>query len=257
MAQAPKVNADRASFVRDIVSDPKAVPDVMLLYGYLGASSEEGHERLYLSPDLTNYVEVPTGGNPAPNGCPQGAGSARRRHALGEERRCARLQDGPGCGSAGALFRRCHRRRGGARPATGRFGRTKPCRPDVAPARVHRAVQYTVPVLRYRDARLFVRRLVLVSSTRRGSDGSGRPATGRLGRTELWRPDFTPARVYRAVQYTVPVLRYRDARLFVRRLVLVPSTCRGSDGGGRSAAGRRGRPSRCVGRDLPAALCRE
>jgi hypothetical protein len=60
MAQAPKLSADRASFVRDIVSDPKAVPDVMLLYGYLGASSEEGHERLYLSPDLTNYVEVPT-----------------------------------------------------------------------------------------------------------------------------------------------------------------------------------------------------
>ena len=60
MAQAPKVSADRASFVRDIVSDPKSVPDVMLLYGYLGASSEEGHERLYLSPDLTNYVEVPT-----------------------------------------------------------------------------------------------------------------------------------------------------------------------------------------------------
>jgi hypothetical protein len=60
MAQAPKGNADRASFVRDIVSDPKAVPDVMLLYGYLGASSEEDHERLYLSRDLTNYVEVPT-----------------------------------------------------------------------------------------------------------------------------------------------------------------------------------------------------
>ena len=60
MAQAPKLSADRASFVRDIVSDPKSVPDVMLLYGYLGASSEEGHERLYLSPDLTNYVEVPT-----------------------------------------------------------------------------------------------------------------------------------------------------------------------------------------------------
>ena len=32
----------------------------MRLYGYPGASSEEGHERLYLNPDLTNYVEVPT-----------------------------------------------------------------------------------------------------------------------------------------------------------------------------------------------------
>lgn len=60
MAQVPKQPADGASFVRDIVSDPKSVPDVMLLYGYLGASSEEGHERLYLSPDLTNYVEVPS-----------------------------------------------------------------------------------------------------------------------------------------------------------------------------------------------------
>jgi hypothetical protein len=60
MAQAPKQpRADRASFVGDIVSDPKNVPDVMLLYGYLGASSEEDHERLYLRPDLTNYVEVP------------------------------------------------------------------------------------------------------------------------------------------------------------------------------------------------------
>jgi hypothetical protein len=60
MAQAPKHAADRAAFVREIVPDPKAVPDVTLLYGYLGASSEDGHERLYLSPDLTNYVEVPT-----------------------------------------------------------------------------------------------------------------------------------------------------------------------------------------------------
>ena len=60
MAQAPRQAADRAAFVREIVSDPKAVPDVMMLYGYLGASSEEDHERLYLSPDLTNYVEVPT-----------------------------------------------------------------------------------------------------------------------------------------------------------------------------------------------------
>ena len=60
MAQQPRQpGADAAPFVRDIVSDPKNVPDVMLLYGYVGASSEEGHDRLYLSPDLTNYVEVP------------------------------------------------------------------------------------------------------------------------------------------------------------------------------------------------------
>ena len=60
MAQPPRQpGAEGAAFVRDIVSDPNNVPDVMLLYGYLGASSEEGHERLYLGADLTNYVEVP------------------------------------------------------------------------------------------------------------------------------------------------------------------------------------------------------
>src|SRR6516164_1304374 len=61
MARAPKQpESERsADFVRSIVTDPKNVPDVMRLYGYPGASSEEGHERLYLSPDLTNYVEIP------------------------------------------------------------------------------------------------------------------------------------------------------------------------------------------------------
>src|SRR5215469_9040169 len=59
MAQAPRRTEDAADFVRQIVADPKNVPDLMLLYGYLGASSEEGHERLYLSPDLSNFVEIP------------------------------------------------------------------------------------------------------------------------------------------------------------------------------------------------------
>jgi hypothetical protein len=60
MAQPPRA-ANGDGFVRHIVQDPKNVPDVMLLYGYPGASSEEGHERLYLSPDLSAYVEVPNG----------------------------------------------------------------------------------------------------------------------------------------------------------------------------------------------------
>ena len=59
MAQAPRNTGGNANFVRQIVTDPKNVPDVMLLNGYLGASSEEGHERLYLSPDLSSYVEIP------------------------------------------------------------------------------------------------------------------------------------------------------------------------------------------------------
>src|SRR5208337_2555141 len=61
MAQPPRPAANGDDFVRHIVTDPKNVPDVMLLYGYPGASSEEGHERLYLSPDLSAYVEVPNG----------------------------------------------------------------------------------------------------------------------------------------------------------------------------------------------------
>jgi hypothetical protein len=59
MAQAPRSSDGNDSFIRHIVTDPKNVPDVMLLTGYLGASSEEAHERLYLSADLTNYVEIP------------------------------------------------------------------------------------------------------------------------------------------------------------------------------------------------------
>jgi hypothetical protein len=59
MAQEPRSDGG-AEFVRRIVTDPNSVPDVMRLYGYLGASSEPEHDRLYLSPDLTNYVEVPT-----------------------------------------------------------------------------------------------------------------------------------------------------------------------------------------------------
>lgn len=59
MAQAPRQSDGGADFIRQIVSDPKNVPDVMMLTGYLGDSSEEGHERLYLSRDLTNYVEIP------------------------------------------------------------------------------------------------------------------------------------------------------------------------------------------------------
>jgi hypothetical protein len=60
MAEAPDQPGSGTSFVRDIVSDPNNVPEVILVYGYLGASSEADHERLYLSTDLANYVEIPS-----------------------------------------------------------------------------------------------------------------------------------------------------------------------------------------------------
>ncbi|MBV8856143.1 MAG: hypothetical protein JOZ02_04200 [Acidobacteria bacterium] len=46
-------------FVGRIVQDPNEPPSVTLLSGYLGASSEEGHVRLYLDEELTRYVEIP------------------------------------------------------------------------------------------------------------------------------------------------------------------------------------------------------
>jgi hypothetical protein len=68
MAQSDEPGGEReepraereAEFVRQIVTDPRNVPDVMRLYGYPGASSEEHHDRLYLNADLSQYVEVPT-----------------------------------------------------------------------------------------------------------------------------------------------------------------------------------------------------
>ena len=36
---------DYSEFVREFVTDPANVPDVMCLYGYLGQSTEDGHER--------------------------------------------------------------------------------------------------------------------------------------------------------------------------------------------------------------------
>src|SRR5258707_7833216 len=48
-----------SNFVAKIVKDPNNPPDTLLLQGYLGQSSEEGHTRLYLDPQLSDYVEIP------------------------------------------------------------------------------------------------------------------------------------------------------------------------------------------------------
>ena len=48
-------------FVSKIVRDPKNPPKTTLLSGFLGQSSEEGHTRLYLDPELCDYVEIPDG----------------------------------------------------------------------------------------------------------------------------------------------------------------------------------------------------
>ena len=55
MAKSPAAGSD---FVAKIVKDPKNPPDTLVLTGFLGASSEEAHTRLYFDPGLTNYVEI-------------------------------------------------------------------------------------------------------------------------------------------------------------------------------------------------------
>ena len=46
-------------FVSKIVTDPKNPPNTLLLKGFIGASSEAGHIRLYLDNELSDYVEIP------------------------------------------------------------------------------------------------------------------------------------------------------------------------------------------------------
>jgi hypothetical protein len=48
-----------ASFVGKLVADPRQPPNTLLLTGFLGASSDEGHTRLYFDPQLSDYVEIP------------------------------------------------------------------------------------------------------------------------------------------------------------------------------------------------------
>jgi hypothetical protein len=47
-------------FVSRLVSDPAKPPQTTLLSGYVGASDEEGHTRIYFDPQLSDYVDVAT-----------------------------------------------------------------------------------------------------------------------------------------------------------------------------------------------------
>src|SRR5215510_3751435 len=58
MADTPKKDAS-ASLPDRLAPDPKNPPDLTLLQGWLGASSEDKHRRLYLDPELSNSVEIP------------------------------------------------------------------------------------------------------------------------------------------------------------------------------------------------------
>ncbi len=47
------------ALVEALVPDPGSLADVVMLHGYLGKSAVEGSWRLYLTPDLDEYVEIP------------------------------------------------------------------------------------------------------------------------------------------------------------------------------------------------------
>lgn len=49
-------------FVGRLVPDPASPPELALLVGYPGASAQEGHVRLYASPDLSRWWEIPEDG---------------------------------------------------------------------------------------------------------------------------------------------------------------------------------------------------
>ncbi len=49
----------RDFFTTKLVKDPSRPPETLLLRGYPGASSEEGHERLYTDADLSSWIDVP------------------------------------------------------------------------------------------------------------------------------------------------------------------------------------------------------
>jgi hypothetical protein len=45
--------------VAGLVPDPSNVPDLAILSGFLGNSSQTGHWRLYFTPDLSEWAEIP------------------------------------------------------------------------------------------------------------------------------------------------------------------------------------------------------
>src|SRR5262249_2874268 len=58
MPESPKRDA-AGSLPDRLAPDPKNPPDLTLLQGWLGASSEDRHRRLYLDPELSNSLEIP------------------------------------------------------------------------------------------------------------------------------------------------------------------------------------------------------
>jgi len=48
-----------SSHVAAIVSDPASPPETILVAGYPGTSAFDGYERLYFTPDLSTWIDIP------------------------------------------------------------------------------------------------------------------------------------------------------------------------------------------------------
>src|SRR5262245_23969237 len=46
----------QSAFIRHLVPDPSQSPDVKLVVGFLGQSAQAGYVRLYLTPELNEYL---------------------------------------------------------------------------------------------------------------------------------------------------------------------------------------------------------
>lgn len=53
--ESRKLNEDE--LVENLVSDPSQIPELRTLTGFLGRSTQDDHWRLYLGPDLGEYLE--------------------------------------------------------------------------------------------------------------------------------------------------------------------------------------------------------
>ena len=58
----PKSTFEEHPLVKKLVPDPNVLPDVVVMTGYIGRSLRDGFIRLYLSPQLDSYREIPTAG---------------------------------------------------------------------------------------------------------------------------------------------------------------------------------------------------
>jgi hypothetical protein len=55
----PEHRPKHDDFVDKVVADAKAPPNTLLLTGFVGKAAEDGHTRLYLDPELREYVDIP------------------------------------------------------------------------------------------------------------------------------------------------------------------------------------------------------